>query len=322
MSFKEITIAILSIILSVGCAKTNFDSSKRAIKNSGSKDPKSAVTAKEDPSKGVPVGGFNPEDPNVIIDNLSDGMNIGELVGGLLGGIGGLIDSIIGNPEPEIPDSICDDKLNIIMVVDASDSMDMSPGARPGQTKKIDTAKSVIKSFINDLELKTGDQVGLVAYHQRVLDESTAMSSSKDAVTNKISTLETFKQPDSNFLQHNTNMSEGLRQAARMINEEEGYTNVVVLLSDGFPNLPRGDTRNPFDNEHAMKEAGKAARDLRKSDTIVFSVGFDFENDGDLLKNIASKGDYHFKASNAQSLKVAYDRIESNLCRSDNSPSN
>ena len=31
-----------------------------------------------------------------------------------------------------------------------------------------------------------------------------------------------------------------------------------------------------------MKEAGKAARDLRKSGTIVFTVGFDFENDGDL----------------------------------------
>ena len=107
-----------------------------------------------------------------------------------------------------------------------------------------------------------------------------------------------------------------------MTNQEDGYANVVVLLSDGFPNLPRGSTLNPFDNEYAIKEAGKAARDLRKSGTIVFTVGFDFENDGDLLKNLASKSQYHFKASSAQSLKAAYDSIESNLCRSENSPSN
>ena len=77
------------------------------------------------------------------------------------------------------------------MVVDASDSMEIAPGAVAGQAKKIDTAKSVIKGFVNDLNLKTGDNVGLVAYHQIVLEESTVMSASKEAVTNKISTVKT-----------------------------------------------------------------------------------------------------------------------------------
>ena len=66
------------------------------------------------------------------------------------------------------------------------------------------------------------------------------MSASKEAVTNKISTVKTFRQPTSGFLQHNTNMSAGLRKAASMTNQEDGYANVIVLLSDGFPNLPRG----------------------------------------------------------------------------------
>ena len=308
MSYREITIAILSIILSVSCAETKFESTKRSIAG------KSAEVKNPETPGQTPI--LNPEDPDAVIDNLGDGTNIGDLVGDLLGTIGGFLGSLLGNnPSPEIPETICADNLNIVMVLDSSDSMDAPPGLVPGQPKKIDSVKSVIINFVNDLKLKTGDQVGLVAYHQRVLGEATVMSASKDAVINKVSTIATFKQPNPSLLQHNTNMAAGLNQAASMTRNEDGVANVVILLSDGFPNLPRGNTLNPFDNKRAIEEAGKAAQNLQRAGSVVFTVGFDFENDGNLLRALASKSDYHFKASNAQSLKTAYQSIEDRLCR-------
>ena len=103
--------------------------------------------------------------------------------------------------------------------------------------------------------------------------------------------------------------------AYNQLQKDETVTNVVILLSDGFPNLPRGNTANPFDNEHAIKEAAKAAGRIKSSNSIIFTVGFDFEQDGGLLEALASNKAYHFKASSAQSLKSAYNQIESKLCR-------
>ena len=85
------------------------------------------------------------------------------------------------------------------------------------------------------------------------------------------------------------NMAAGLNQAASMTRNEDGVANVVILLSDGFPNLPRGNTLNPFDNKRAIEEAGKAAQNLQRAGSVVFTVGFGLRKRRQPTKSLSFK---------------------------------
>ena len=212
MTLKEITVALIAILFSLGCAERNFESKNRQI---SSPEP---IENRSDDSI------IDPENPDMIIESLGEGNS--NFIDSILGGLGGILDSLVPGTTPKnekVPTNICSENLNLILVFDASDSMDKSTVG--SSETKIDAAKRVAADFFDDLSLKSNDSLGLIPFHQTVLRDSVINSQTKDSLINQVRTIETFKQPNPSLLQHNTHMSEGLTGAYNMLSRK-----TVILM--------------------------------------------------------------------------------------------
>ena len=202
MTFKEISVALLAIILSVGCAEHKFESRDRSVSTPVVTDGSQAPS--ELPNGGGLPAGVNPEDPNVVIENLGDGAN--DILDSIIGGLGGILGSLFpdlggnGGGQDEIPPSICSDKLNLVMVFDASDSMELTPGNRPGVEKKIASAKKVVNDFLGGLTLKSGDSIRLsLSNFKTVLQNTVAGTQNKNTISNEVNNIQPLNSLNPNF---------------------------------------------------------------------------------------------------------------------------
>ena len=196
--------------------------------------------------------------------------------------------------------------IDIILAVDASTSMlakDFTPD-------RLSVAKDVAAEFISD---RAGDRIGIVVFAGESFTQSplTTDQGSLHTMINRVR---------SGIIEDGTAIGNGLATSINRLRESDAKSKVVILLTDGVNN--RGEI-SPLTAAQIAKEQnikvytigigkqGTAPYPLfdergREVDVVEMKV----EIDEKILREIAQlTGGEYFRATNKQSLKAVYDKI-------------
>lgn len=175
----------------------------------------------------------------------------------------------------EWPDMMGSDERDVVLVLDVSGSMDGTP---------IEETKAAAKKFV-DTVIKENTAVGIVTYDNYAMMVSD-FCMNQDYLENVIDNINAGG---------NTNIDAGLTMAHEMLKESNAKKKLIVLMSDGAPNLGRtGETLIAF------------ADDIKEDDIYIYTLGFFSNlsykvNEQALLEGIASEG-CHFEVDDAEQL--------------------
>lgn len=201
---------------------------------------------------------------------------------------------------PGTPPVACVNK-DIMMVMDTSGSM---------SGDKIRGANQAAKNLISQLPSGNSARAGLVGFgtHASLLS---GLTNDFNALASKINLRASG----------GTNMADGVRTAAGQFSST-GKTNIVVLLSDGKPNLPRDSGVGP--NDDAAFDTGRAAATseianaaLNKK-TVFYTIGLGSKSnlDSSWLNAVASAtGGKHYYAASSDNLSDLFTNMTKDLCR-------
>ena len=167
------------------------------------------------------------------------------------------------------------DERDIVLVLDSSGSMNGKP---------IEETKKAATKFVDTI-LQDNASIGIVNYDD-YSTISSPFSNSKSSLESVINALDTGGS---------TNIEAGLRSAEQMLSQSSAKKKIIVLMSDGEPNLGLvGESLISYADE--LKEKG----------IYIYTLGF-FESISDktkaqtLMEKIASEG-CHYEVSDADSL--------------------
>lgn len=187
--------------------------------------------------------------------------------------------------------SKCDQPIDVMIVFDRSGSMD-DDNEHPPQP--LNDAKSVARRFANSM--RQGDQVGLVSY----ATDATLDAQLDDNHGSVISGISTIRADGY------TNIGDGIKVAAAELNSSRHNPSAsrhIVIFSDGEANRPESNAK-----QYAISQAANA-----KADGInIISVALGDEADTNLMRSIASPGQYYYSPTIQQMSKI-YDTISKNL---------
>lgn len=179
--------------------------------------------------------------------------------------------------------------VDVVLVIDQSRSMADSTG---GQTKE-QAAKTAAKTFV-DTALATGrSRVSLVTFGGSA---SLGIGLSSDATA--------IKRAIDNFpLISGTNISAGIDVAFETVltpNARPGALQVIILMSDGAPNLP-----SPNPDQAAVRSANAA----RLGGVQLFAIGLGSDRDDDLLTRTAGGAANYYPSPSGAELENIYRSI-------------
>ncbi|MBS1253206.1 MAG: hypothetical protein MAG451_02255 [Anaerolineales bacterium] len=171
---------------------------------------------------------------------------------------------------------------DVMLIIDRSGSMDGQPLA---------DAKTAAKLFLDRMDLSQ-DQAGLVSFSDTgILDQP--LTSSAGAVRVAIDALSAGG---------NTNIADAVSKAqAELAGPRTKPDNapVIILLSDGVPNVGADPTG----------EARSAAAAAKGAGTRVFTIGLGDQIDSSLLRDLASSPSDYFFAPTSADLESVYQQI-------------
>ncbi|MCX6707339.1 MAG: VWA domain-containing protein [Candidatus Woesearchaeota archaeon] len=173
------------------------------------------------------------------------------------------------------------EKMNVIIVIDVSDSTGSFFNTNGGDTK-VDVEKSLAISVLD--YIKKDSQVGVVAFNtEGFMVWPLGTLTSRYDIEDRISRLNKGG---------GTDIAAGINKAMDMFNGVRGSNNMIII-SDGVTNSPPG---------------ALAASEMAKNKGIsVFTVGVGVDTSEITLKNIAnSGGGYYYRPTQSQKLKIIF----------------
>ncbi len=196
--------------------------------------------------------------------------------------------------------------IDIVLAVDVSTSM----LARDFAPDRLSVAKSVAADFIAD---RQGDRIGIVVFAGESYTQS-------PLTTDTSSLLSMLARITSGIIDDGTAIGNGLATSINRLRESDAKSKVVILLTDGVNN--RGEI-SPLTAAQIAKDLGIKLYTIgigkqgmapypvfdergREVDVVNMKV----EIDEDMLRQIADlTGGEYFRATNEQTLKAVYDKI-------------
>lgn len=170
----------------------------------------------------------------------------------------------------------------IVLVLDTSNSMTGTP---------IRETKKAAKKFVDTI-LDEDACIGILTYNDTA-SKASEFSIDQDDLDQNISNLKSSG---------NTNIEDGLSEAAEMLESGNAKKKIIVLMSDGLPN--RGKESD---------ELIDYADDIKESGVLIYTLGF-FEklknksSPQQLMEEIASEG-CHFEVSNSDDLVFFFNDV-------------
>jgi Mg-chelatase subunit ChlD len=215
-------------------------------------------------------------------------------------------------PKPfKLGSKVCEKPSDVMLLLDRSGSM-AALGSNPSQP--LSTAKEAAISFINQLSPK--DMVGVISFASQAKNPIDSvltldLNSAKQAVESI--------NIEASSTQY-TNIYEALHSGWQELvsaRSEEGYSKVIILLTDGIannPKNPQGKTEAD-DIKYAEDLALKESDSAKKDGLIIYTIGLGNKINESFLKNIASSKDNYFFAPSASNLETIYENISSDICK-------
>ncbi len=172
-----------------------------------------------------------------------------------------------------------DGRLDVILVIDRSGSMQGSPMA---------AAQSAALAFLNELN-PAGAQVGVVAFSSAPAEVVQPLSSDLGGVVRAIAGLVASGQTD-----YLSALDKAKEQATGSAARRD-VPHVVVMMTDGRPTTPTG--------------VLEKADELKRAGVTLFTIGFGTTIDPQLLRDMASAQDLYFDAPSEAELADVYREI-------------
>lgn len=215
-------------------------------------------------------------------------------------------------PKPfKLGSKVCEKPSDVMLLLDRSGSM-AALGQKPPQP--LTAAKEAAVSFINQLGPK--DMVGIVSFASKAKDpiDSTLTSdlTSAKAAVESVGIEENGTQYTNIFEALHSGWQELISARA-----QEGYSKVIVLLTDGIANNPinpQGKTEAD-DIKYAEDLALKESENAKKDGLVIYTIGLGNKINESFLKAVASKKEDYFFAPSALNLETIYQNISSDICK-------
>ncbi len=196
--------------------------------------------------------------------------------------------------------NFCSIPIDVLLIIDRSGSMVTIPPPR------LPDAKTAAITFVNLLNFSS-DIAGLVTFNESArLDQS--LTSNKTAVINAINAINA---------NGTTNIGDGLLVARQEIVLNGRDNSVIILLSDGAPNVYPGGFCfvNPSSPTNCTIYAQSQANLTKDAGVELFVVGLGVNNfTRDLLTGIATSPAHYFDAANSTVLESIYLQIAQQVC--------
>lgn len=196
----------------------------------------------------------------------------------------------------------CVSPLDIVVALDRSGSMKSESKNPP---EPFNTVKSTAQSFVKNLS--TLDRVSIISFGDDSRTES-SLDGNKNIAISSIDNL--FM---SSTTAENTNIYSALVFAEKQLGGDKSRQDskkILILLTDGVPNLPVSSTTKDF----ALIEAGGLANKLKSEGISIFTIGLGKDINEDFLKNLSSTDTSYFLAPNKETLGSVYRKIAQNIC--------
>ena len=221
----------------------------------------------------------------------------------------------------KIPGESKNDNVNIILVMDTSNSMNRND--KDSKQTKLQAAKTVATNFVEKLynnPLNKNATISLVTFDEdaRTIFKTKTINE-KENIKEEIAGLKT---------KFGTAMYNGLEEAKTLISGiDNGNRNVLILLGDGKP--------YPYKGNNTEKPIVSKARDIEKINTEIYTIGFGLSNIGEededanekpsnkqeiaisILKQVASSEDKFNTAVNGDELAKIFDNIAESINKAD-----
>ncbi len=162
--------------------------------------------------------------------------------------------------------------LDVLFVMDYSGSMKTNDSQ--------DIAKGMVKAFVDTVH-SADIRVGFVAYNDRILTSTSPRTIQADEEREALKEL-----IDQERYSGNTDIGLGLTYGLELLEEETDRKRVIVLISDGEPDLAGSDTGRTTEMSRADMET--AARRCAEEGILVYSIAFgDYDGNTEALKGIS-----------------------------------
>lgn len=162
--------------------------------------------------------------------------------------------------------------LDVLFVMDYSGSM------KTNDSK--DIAKGMVKAFVDTVH-SADIRVGFVAYNDRILTSTSPRTIQADGEREALKKL-----IDQERYSGNTDIGLGLTYGLELLEEETDRKRVIVLISDGEPDLAGSDTGRT--TEISRVDMAAAARRCTEEGIPVYSIAFgDYDGNTEALKEIS-----------------------------------
>jgi len=192
----------------------------------------------------------------------------------------------------------CEVPTDVAVAIDLSGSMNNDGGTPP---QPITSVLSAAQAFTN--RLQAADQASLITFATDARVDA-GLTSNIGSVANNIAALSIDPEEE----RGSTNTGEGIRAAGEMLNSplhNNEARKVLVLLTDGLATAP-GEEPEAF--------ALSAAREVKDTGVIVYTVGLGTEVNMEFLRQVASSPQQAFAAPTTGDLDRIYRAITAALC--------
>ena len=208
-------------------------------------------------------------------------------------------------PNPiSLKSRVCQSPVDTALVIDRSGSMAFL-GTNPPQP--LTDVKDAADSFVS--ELSKNDQSAVVSFANTASNPvDVALTSDLTSAQNAINSINILPQGS-----QNTNIGDGLMSGLNELtssNAKPDSGKILVLLTDGVPNLPakKGNAKYP---ETFALQAAQSAKD---KGVRLFTIGLGKDINQAFLKQIASSPTDFYLAPTAKDLTSIYREIGTKMC--------
>lgn len=192
----------------------------------------------------------------------------------------------------------CEVPTDVVLAIDLSGSMNDDGGTPP---EPITSVLKAAQSFVT--RLKTDDQSGVVTYATNAEVEEILTRNHTDTSA-LIGDLSIAPKEETG----STNTGEALKKITEELNSSrhnENARKVAILLTDGLATAPDTDP-----DEYARS----AAEALKKTDTILFTIGLGANVNSAFLRSLASTPNHYYTAPSTRELDTIYRNITAAIC--------
>lgn len=168
---------------------------------------------------------------------------------------------------------------------------------------KLQLTQEANNNFIDNFLNNSGNEMGVVGFRGSVYASDTLLLTvDKTPLHNKINYLTIGGS--------GTNICEGLNSAINQFPSSTNNKKIIILMSDGNPNLGCNDGRTPIDG--AIVQAARA----NQSNITIHTIGFGKDADSLTLKRIANStknGTYSY--ADVSNINLIYNQISENITK-------